>query len=229
MTEPLEDVDIGRIYGLLSECFKHPDEQFTEDVGAGALEAELEPVAETLDIEYETGVDPDLVPESAAAFDNEYISLFEAFETPYAPAVESPYKEWHEGVAGDGLLDGPPADDMRERYATLDIEIPDAYMPDHLALLLEYASLLVEAGTEEQHRVFVADHLDWLPAFRKLVADAAADAPFHRRYVTVTDAVVRAVRQDLGIEEPDAETVQTMLSRVEDGMEGVPEEKTFRP
>jgi len=229
MTDTAPDLNWARLYGLLSECYKHPDEQFLADVSDGQLEGELAAAIEPLGVEIEQGVDETLVPETAAAFDNEYIALFEAFETPYAPAVESPYKEWYEGPASGGLLDGPPAEEMEERYATLDIETPDAYLSDHLALLLEYASLLVEAGTPEQHRTFVADHFDWLPAFRELVEAAAADSPFHRRYARLTDEIFKQIRTELGVDQPDQEQIEAMITRVEEGTEGVPEEKEFRP
>ncbi len=229
MNEDIAAVDWARLYGLLSECFKHPDDQFLADVSAGRLEAELDELLDPLAVEIEQGVDETLVPETAAAFDNEYISLFEAFETPYAPAVESPYKEWYEGPASGGLLDGPPAEDMEQRYAVIEAEIPDAYMADHLALLLEYASLLVEAGTPEQHRSFVSEHFDWLPAFRELVDEAAADSPFHRRYARLTDEIFGEIRAELDLEDPGRETIETMMTRVEEGTEGVPDEKGFRP
>lgn len=228
MTETTEDVDWKRLYELLSECFKHPDEQFHEDVRAGRLESELEPVAESLGVEIVQNVDFSLVPDTAAAFDNEYIALFEAFETPYAPIVESPYKEWYEGPASDGLLNGPPAEDMERRYAAMDIEFPYAYLPDHLALLLEYASLLVEAGTTEQHREFVAEHFDWIPAFRVLVEEAAAESPFHRRYVTITDELFAQIRNRFDIADPTQAEIDAMINRVEKGQEGVPDEKEFR-
>lgn len=228
MTENHEDVDWERLYGLLSECFKHPDEQFLEDVREGRLESDLEPVAESLGVEIVQNVDFSLVPDTAAAFDNEYISLFEAFETPYAPVVESPYKEWYDGPAGDGLLEGPPAEDMEQRYAAMDIEFPDAYLPDHLALLLEYASLLAETGTPDQHRAFVADHFDWIPAFRRLVDEAAAESPFHRRYVAITDELLAQIRRRFDIDDPAPAEIDAMINRVEEGWEGVPDEKEFR-
>lgn len=229
MTDAIADVDWERLYGVLSECFKHPDEQFLADVSAGRLESELSEVLEPLDIEIEQGVDETLVPETSAAFDNEYIALFEAFETPYAPVVESPYKEWYDGAGSDGLLNGPPAEDMERRYAAMGIEFPDAYLPDHLALLLEYASNLVDAGTPEQHEAFVRDHFDWIPAFSRLVDEAAAESPFHRRYVGLTEDIFAAIWRQFDIEEPTQSEIDAMVTRVKEGREGVPDEKEFRP
>jgi TorA maturation chaperone TorD len=229
MSRTDDAVDWARLYGVLSECYKHPDERFHEDVAAGRLEAELAAVAEPLGVAVERGVDEDLVPDTVAAFDNEYIALFEAFETPYAPAVESPYKAWYDGAGGEGLLNGPPAADMERRYASLEADVPDAYVPDHLALLLEFAAILAERGSREDHRAFVATHLDWVPAFARLVEDAAADSPFHRRYVAITAELFDHVYRELGVDAPDQGDIETMIERVEEGIDGLPEEKTFRP
>jgi TorA maturation chaperone TorD len=223
------NTELASLYSLLSECVKHPGETFYEDVAAGRFDAERDRLTSALDFDLPADLpSTDVLPDSRAAFDNEYISLFEAFESPYAPPVESPYKEWHPGAGADGLLDGPPADDMRQRYAALDAAPPAAYQPDHLALLLEYASLLVEGGDEQAYAAFVREHFDWLPAFRRLVADAAADAPFHRRSVAMICTVVAAERARLDVPEPDPATVESMIDRVEGGMDGIPDEKEFR-
>ncbi|MFW5922401.1 MAG: TorD/DmsD family molecular chaperone [Halodesulfurarchaeum sp.] len=219
---------LSRLYAVLSECFKHPDETFHEDVLEGRLDEEIDAIEAGLDFELAPRPDPADVPESAAAFDNEYISLFEAFEQPYAPAVESAYKEWYDGAGSDGLLDGPPAADMRDRFETIGAEPPSAYMPDHLALLLEYASILVANGTERQHRVFVDEHLDWLPAFRRRVENAAAEAPFHRAAVAMTDEAIATVRESVDVAAPSDEEIEAMMNRVDEGTEGVPDEKHFR-
>ncbi|MFW6435116.1 MAG: TorD/DmsD family molecular chaperone, partial [Halovenus sp.] len=212
---------------LLSECLKHPDEAFYEDVAAGRFDAEHERLLSGLDIDLEETPSADQLPASRAALNNEYISLFEAFEKPYAPAVESPYKEWHEGVGSDGLLGGPPADDMRQRYAALNASPPAAYEPDHLALLLEYASVVVERGDRDTYVGFVEDHLDWLPAFRRLIEDAAAEARFHRRCVTLLCEVVTVERDRLGVDDAEPETIATMIDRARGGMDGMDDEKTF--
>ncbi|MDZ7849468.1 MAG: molecular chaperone TorD family protein [Halodesulfurarchaeum sp.] len=213
---------------MLSECFKHPDETFHEDVLEGRLDEEIDATEAELDFELVPRPDVEDVPETAAAFDNEYISLFEAFEQPYAPAIESAYKEWYDGPGSDGLLNGPQAADMRERFETIGISPPASYMPDHLALLLEYASILVENGTEAQHRQFVADHLDWLPAFRRRVENAAAEAPFHRAAVAMTDEAITDVRERIDVAAPTDEEIDAMCDRVDEGTEGVPDEKHFR-
>ncbi len=223
-----ETTELAQWFSLLSECLKHPDERFYEDVVSGRFDAEREQLTSALGLAVETTPTADDLPDSRAALDNQYISLFEAFETPYAPPIESPYKEWHEGAGSDGLLGGPPADDMRRKYAMLNVSPPDAYQPDHLALLVEYASLLVESGDRDAYATFVDEHLDWLPALRRRVDSAAADAPFYRHTVGLVCDTVAAERDRLGLPEPDSTAVEAMLDRVEQGTTGIDEEKSFR-
>lgn len=220
--------ELAQLYSLLSECLKHPDEALHDDIEAGRFDTEREQLTSGLEIDVDAVPSADQLPESRAALDNQYIALFEAFEKPYAPAVESPYKEWHEGAGSDGLLGGPPADDMSRKYAALGVSHPAAYQPDHLALLLEYASLLVENDDRDAYATFVDEHLDWLPAFRRLVEDAAADAPFYRRTVALVCEIVGTERERLGIEDPEPDAIETMIDRVENGIEGMDEEKEFR-
>jgi len=223
-----ETTELAQWFSLLSECLKHPDEAFYEDVVSGRFDTEREQLTSALGLAVETTPTADDLPDSRAALDNQYISLFEAFETPYAPPIESPYKEWHEGAGSDGLLGGPPADNMRRKYAALDVSPPAAYQPDHLALLLEYTSLLVESGDRDAYATFVDEHLDWLPALGRRVDGASADAPFYRRTVALVCDTIAAERDRLGVSEPDSATVEAMLDRVEQGTAGIDEEKEFR-
>lgn len=220
--------ELAQLYSLLSECLKHPDEAFYDDIEAGRFDTEREQLTSGLAIDVDAVPSADQLPDSRAALDNQYIALFEAFEKPYAPPVESPYKEWHEGAGSDGLLGGPPANDMSRKYAALGVSHPAAYQPDHLALLLEYASLFVESNDREAYAAFIRDHLDWLPAFRRLVEGAAADVPFYRRTVALVCDVVATERERVDVPEPKPETVETMVDRVERGIEGMDEEKEFR-
>lgn len=95
--------------------------------------------------------------------------------------VESYYKPWTTlpdaamPLAGQkGWLGGDPAVHLRALYDSLGVTVPShfAYAPDHLALELEFLSLLLEQGGVEQAALFRSQHLDW-------VGDLAADAARH--------------------------------------------------
>lgn len=209
----LEPTDRWRdLHVVLAAGLRHPDRQLREDVASGAYVRELTDLATDLGVETDLAIDPPTVDDRAFAED--YVDLFEAARTPYAPPAESPYKPWY-GSRDGGLMGGPSASDMRDRYRAIDAEIPEAYPADHVALQLEYGSFLLEAGEHEGYRTFVADHLDWLPAFARATEAAAAEAPFHRWVVGLTATAFGIVRDRLGIADPTDETVDRMLHRIE--------------
>ncbi|AUX07786.1 chaperone protein TorD [Halalkaliarchaeum desulfuricum] len=234
-TEPVPELansdDWAQLCSLLAECLKHPDERFFTDVEAGLLDTEIDMLVDRLDLpEPEGGPATELLPETVGSLDNEYIRLFEGLESPYAIPVESPYREWHAGTGREGLLEGPPADEMRRRYDALEAEIPAAYPPDHLALLLDYASVLLESGGPDEYRPFFRDHFDWLPAFQRLLETAEADAPFHRWCARLACEWIPIARNRLDLPEPTAGELDEMVERVDAtaSSTGVPDEKQFR-
>jgi TorA maturation chaperone TorD len=177
-------------YALLASCFKHPDDEFVEAVEDGTLAVTVADYAERLaidDIESPPGFDKP--PREA------YLRTFEAFDGEYAPPAESAYEDWWDGEQR-GILSGPPASDMQQRYEALDAEVPAAYPADHISLLLEYASLLLEADNREEYAAFHAAHFDWLPAFRERVEETAG-SPLYHWAVQTLDRVTDAAADDL--------------------------------
>jgi TorA maturation chaperone TorD len=175
---------------LLSQCFQHPDADFVEAVQTGQLEATFE---ERLG-SFETDLEP-RPPDAPEGFREAYMRTFEGYDGGYAPPVESVYEEWWDGTERE-LLSGPAARDMRRRYAGHEIETPSAYPADHVSLLLEYGSLLLEAGAVEEYLVFHDEHFDWIPAFRERVA-ATCDVPFYSWAVETLEAVLELSRTEL--------------------------------
>ena len=211
---PLEDESElpaawSSLQALLSNCLKHPDEQLRDAVADGTLAADLETTMSAVGLEAPPSppsiAEPDLT--------EDYESLFGAFRRPFAPPAASPYKEWY-GDGRSGLMAGPPATRMERRYDAIEASIPPAYPPDHIALELEYASLLAESGTTEDLAAFVETELDWLDAFEVMVSEAAADAPFYRWCVEVLLTVITRLRSVLGVSEPAGPMIDRMTSRV---------------
>lgn len=217
MTEraPIENREAwAGLYSLLAECLKQPDEQFVAQVADGTLESELRERLASLELDGAVGVDP-TPPETedAPGLNRQYLGVFEAFETPAAPPAESPYKEWYADYDG-GLLGGPAAVEMQQRYDAMGVTPPEQYPADHVALLLEYASLLLEASHDEEFRAFVDEHLDWVPALRRATERAAAEAPFYEWVVGVLDAVLGAHRERIGLPDPSAQAIDEMVGRL---------------
>jgi len=209
----LEPTDRWRdLHVVLAAGLRHPDRQLREDVENGSFASELTEIASALGIEGDLATDPPT--DEGREFTEDYVALFEAAETPYAPPAESPYKPWY-GSRSGGLMDGPPASDMRERYRAIGAQVPEAYPADHVALQLEYGSVLLEAGEHREYRAFVDEHLDWLPAFERATNAAAADAPVHRWLVGLTTTTVEVIRHRLGIPDPSDGTIRRMTDRID--------------
>ena len=203
------------LYTLLAEGLKHPDERLYRDVETGRFAAELTALTETLSVSLPDGPgSPNVTPDGRAAFDREYIALFEGLQVPYAPLVESVYRPWHEGTTSDGLLLGPPAVDMQSRYEAAGFSVPPAYQPDHLTLLLEYAAALLRAGEQTAYLSFLDRHFDWLPALQQVTGLAAADAPFHNYCVVAVCEAVAAARSRAELTPPPPNGVEAMIDRV---------------
>ncbi len=185
-------------YQLLSECFKDPTEEFARDVAAGLLRG---CVAETF-ARLGIGAPPEGLHERgdpAAVLERltgAYHALFTVPSPTFVLPVESAFKEWRgDGGfgAGGGMIMGPPAEDMAERYRARGIEVPAAFRayPDHLVLLLEYGALLARDGERGEAEEFVARHLDgWIETFAAEVRRRSG----HAFYRAAADALVLFVR-----------------------------------
>ncbi len=200
------------LQALLSNCLKHPNEALEAAIDDGSLDADLAALSATLEIDRPGPVpsveDRDLT--------EDYEALFGALREPYAPVAASPYKEWYQDRDG-GLMDGPPAARMEERMDALEVSIPEAYPPDHVAIQLEYASLLAESEATDELATFVETELDWVDALAEKATNAAATAPFHRYCVNVLAAAVDRLREELGVSAPSATEIQQMADRAESG------------
>jgi len=199
------------LHVLLATGFRHPDEQFSAALETGEFEAELQSLASELDASLAISVVPPV--ERSDGLTTAYIDLFEGGRQPYAPPVESPYRVWYDRDEG-GLMNGPSAAEMRQRYRALDVSVPDAYSADHIALLLEYGSLLLEADEREAYRSFVRTHFEWVPALRRATDTAAASAPVYRWLAVLIDELFVALRDRLDIPDPTAEDIDRMVTRV---------------
>lgn len=132
---------------------------------------------------------PEEMPEKfLPVLQREYSRLFNDLHGEKISLAESVYKPWTAdrqcGLAfagAKGLLLGDYALHMREMYRRLSLTVPEQFhsAPDHLALELEFLSLLYGAATEDQIQEFIADHLDWLGELQERV-DRSAPHPFYR-------------------------------------------------
>ncbi len=178
------------LYAVLATCFQHPDDAMIEALEDGTLATTVNDRAESL------GLDSiELPPRFEGSPQEAYLRTFEAFDGEYAPPAESAYEAWWDGDKR-GILAGPPASDMQRRYEAIDAEVPPAYPADHISLLLEYGSLLLETDNIEEYTQFHAEHFDWVPAFRNRV-ESTSQSPFYHWAVQTLDRVTTAAHESV--------------------------------
>ncbi|MFP9061366.1 molecular chaperone [Natrialbaceae archaeon A-chndr2] len=177
----MEPETVASVYGLLARCFEQPDDATIHALESGTLVEAIASSARDIDVETEAPSPPEEPLES-------YLETFEGFDGPSAPPVASVYKPWWDGTIR-GVLSGPPAHDMERRYQAIDAEIPPEYQPDHIALLLEYGSLLLEDGAKEAYRDFHRTHFDWIESFRERVEETCR-VPFYVWAVRTLETVL---------------------------------------
>ncbi|MFW6458267.1 MAG: molecular chaperone TorD family protein [Halodesulfurarchaeum sp.] len=196
----------AELLALFANCLGHPDDRLERALEDGSLSADLDRLGNRLELDIEG---PSL--SESAGLTESYEALFGAYRSPFAPPAASPYKKWYEGR--EGLMDGPPATRMEKRFEALQADVPPSYPADHIALQLEYLSLLLEAGDLEEARSFLANELDWIDAFEHLVDAAVASAPFHRWSVSALVTAIDSLRSRLEVEPPEGERIERMKDR----------------
>ena len=166
----------AELFGLLSAFWQPPDELFWHNLADGSVDAELANFSQL------AGFSP-LSP-SRTSFQHTlptldalklfYLRCFIGIGKQSALPVESIYKKWTEDptarlpIAGStGYLMGDPALHAQYLLNHYQLQVPPDYrmMPDHLLLLLELLSFLLENRPVAEADLFLRQHFDWLDAF----------------------------------------------------------------
>lgn len=163
------------------------------------------------DMERAAAILPALAPESCERFGNapgelERIRAEQShtFSGPVAEVSleESVYKPWttdpaHPFAGKTGLVCGEPAAHMAEVLAEfgLTVDPSDPRPPDHLAVLLEFLSFLIEQGSDDDVRSFCSDHFDWLEDLQRAGTEKKAGA-FFDATIDATAGLIRLVCSD---------------------------------
>ncbi|TCS84462.1 TorD/DmsD family molecular chaperone [Tepidibacillus fermentans] len=195
---------VEEIYLILAEFFKFPTEEFYQEVVQGLIDQRLEELTGFMGY-----------PKPNVFFKNRftsfqemkqlYVRCFMGVVQPYAPPVESVYKVWTKdptaslpNATSKGYYYGDSALHLRHLYQQFQLEIPEEYtsMPDHLTLLLEFLTFLVQNGTIRQVYQLIVDHFDWLDDFRTELTKVE-NSQFYLDVTDVLIAIISYERQSL--------------------------------
>lgn len=165
MTE--EKRRLSNVLLLLAEFYKPPTTELYQALKSGIALEEMTSFVK-LEETYENAF---------SSFENmkqSYIHCFLGPSEPFAPPIESLYKQWTDDPTAavsfarqTGFFYGDPALHIQYLFRQFKLEFPEEYraMPDHLTLLLEFLAFLLEHGTSDQIQSFISDHFDWLDDF----------------------------------------------------------------
>lgn len=182
----------------LAECFREPTPDFVDEVLSGSLERVLQDISGTASSRLTLDAKGGSLAEITELLTDEYYQTFKGPFPPYVVPVESAYKPWAgsnpaaECSQHRDMLMGDPAIEMLKRYRTDGIELPPAFKayPDHVALILDYAGLLLERGAPGAYEEFAAAHLDWMDALRRDI-HSMTESPFYRAAADLLHAFAR--------------------------------------
>ena len=168
----------AELFGLLSAFWQPPDQEFWNNLAAGAVDQELGYFSKQAGYDRSLSLAPsfrETLP-PLAAIQYFYLRCFVGIGKQAVLPIESVYKKWTTDpsarlpIAGEtGYLMGDPALHVQYLINQYGLQIPPDYrmMPDHLVLLLELTSVLLEQRSPEEARLFLSQHLDWLKPFEK--------------------------------------------------------------
>lgn len=107
---------------------------------------------------------------------DEYDRLFSGLSQDSISFAESFYKPWTEDphcglpfASARGLLMGDCALHLLEVYRQCGLEVSEEFkgLPDHLAMELEFLSYLYRWATDIEIKMFIGDHLNWIPLLKE--------------------------------------------------------------
>lgn len=165
---------LQNLFMIFAEFFKFPERDFFNEIKRGEIDQQIRAFSQLAGCSITTNFMKEI---------DTYEQLVESFnvcflgvEKPYAPPVESVYKQWTTDESfhvpfkkQKGYLMGDSAYHVRHIIEAFKLEIPVEYdmMPDHLTIILEVLSYLIGQGLLQEAKQFKADHLDWLPDLQK--------------------------------------------------------------
>ena len=107
---------------------------------------------------------------------DEYGRLFLGLSEENVCLVESFYKPWTQDphcplpfASERGLLMGDSALHLLEIYRQCGLEISEEFKgcPDHITMELEFLCYLYQSATDIEVKMFIEDHLDWIPLLKE--------------------------------------------------------------
>ena len=176
----VHNVAAAELFLELATFWRPPDAEFWQALTDGTVDAEISEQTKqagfSLRLKNPLAFHELLPP--LPALQSYFVRCFIGIGKKTALPVESVYKKWTEDqtarlpIAGStGYLMGDAALHARYLLDHYELEVPPDYrmMPDHLVLLLELAAFILQNRTDDEARLFLSQHLDWLEALAQAI------------------------------------------------------------
>ncbi len=212
---------------LLSCLLSSPDEEMMEQIYQGNFYSFFKPHVHSWggDIGILEGFRTEEAPEIFSRnLKEEYDRLFSDLGSEKILLVESFYKPWTRDprcslsfAAEKGLMMGDSALHLSTVYQECGLEIGEEFqgMPDHLIVELEFLSYLYRWGSDKEIKMFMEDHLGWIPLLKGELEKVRAH-PFYIGVLEVLDLFLRTERKRL---EKESDGEENIHREIPDGLD----------
>ncbi|MDO0822402.1 TorD/DmsD family molecular chaperone [Desulfosporosinus nitroreducens] len=138
---------------IYAEFFKFPEKDFFEEIKRGEIDEQVKTLSELAGCSISTCFMKEV--NTYEQLTESYNVCFIGIEKPFAPPIESVYKQWTVDESYQvsfrqqrGYLMGDSAHHVRHILKAFNLEIPIEYdlMPDHLTIILEVLAYLIGQG-----------------------------------------------------------------------------------
>lgn len=189
----LENIEIKKeIYLTLAEFLKEPSDMHYNLLTSGEFDKLMQRLFSKVNYQYPN----QLI--FASQFSNKselkeaYLNCISGHVKSTTLPVESYFKSWTTDKESDmynlkGYLLGDSAEHIKYLFEHYNLELPAEFlnMPDHLILLLEFLSFLIEKRTDKEILQFIRDHFDWLPELQQSLSKLT-NCLFYQDLITLT-------------------------------------------
>ncbi len=186
---------------LLSSLFCPPDQKMVEEISQSSFHALLK--SEIISWGEDTGILKGFLAQDPAQallrdLNEEYHRLFSDTGNERISLVESFYKPWTQDphcplpfAKEKGYLMGDSAIHLSTLFQQCGMEVAEPFkgIPDHIVIELEFLSCLYQEAGDEEIKIFIEDHLDWIPSLKESFEKAQAH-PFYISLIEILDLFI---------------------------------------
>ncbi|OEF96748.1 TorD/DmsD family molecular chaperone [Desulfuribacillus alkaliarsenatis] len=186
------------MFQLLAEFYKYPNREFYEYISEENIQEELKQLVNGAGMDFAIQIYKPF-----ASFDEmriEYTRAFIGIDKPAATPVESIYKVWTTDetatmafAKSKGYLMGDSALHVQHLLEKFQLEIPEELgkKPDHISVLLELQSYILEHESDEAALQFAKDHFDWIRDFKQEIEKVEG----HEFYIYTTELLIDVIEE----------------------------------